>query len=210
MYDAVFFDFGGVILSSPFEAFEAYETRSNLPLGTLRAINSHNPNSNAWARLERGEVSVEEFVHVFQTEALELGHEVDGMQVLGCLSGEIRPAMVEAVRRCQQKMGTALLTNNFVAASPHWSSGGSFAALLPLFDVVIESSTAGCRKPERQFYEIALQQMQVEASRVVFLDDLGINLKPARELGMWTIKVEDPDVALQELEDLLGIDLGRG
>ena len=210
MYDAVFFDFGGVILSSPFEAFEAYETRSNLPLGTLRAINSHNPNSNAWARLERGEVSVEEFVHVFQTEALELGHEVDGMQVLGCLSGEIRPAMVEAVRRCQQKMGTALLTNNFVAASPHWSSGGSFAALLPLFDVVIESSTAGCRKPERRFYEIALQQMQVEASSVVFLDDLGINLKPARELGMRTIKVEDPTVALQELEDLLGIDLGGG
>ena len=210
MYDAVFFDFGGVILSSPFEAFEVYEARSNLPLGTLRTINSHNPNSNAWARLERGELSIEEFVLVFQTEAFELGYEVDGMQVLGCLSGEIRPAMVEAVRRCQLEMGTALLTNNFVAASPNWSSGGSFAALLPLFDVVVESSTAGCRKPERRFYEIALQQMQVEASRVVFLDDLGINLKPARELGMWTIKVEDPDVALQELEDLLGIDLGRG
>ncbi len=210
MYDAVFFDFGGVILSSPFEAFEVYEARSNLPLGTLRTINSHNPNSNAWARLERGELSIEEFVQVFQTEALELGYEVDGMQVLGCLSGEIRPAMVEAVRRCQLEMGTALLTNNFVAASPNWSSGGSFAALLPLFDVVVESSTAGCRKPERRFYEIALQQMQVEASRVVFLDDLGINLKPARELGMWTIKVEDPDIALQELEDLLGIDLGRG
>ena len=210
MYDAVFFDFGGVILSSPFEAFEVYEARSNLPLGTLRTINSHNPNSNAWARLERGELSIEEFVQVFQTEAFELGYEVDGMQVLGCLSGEIRPAMVEAVRRCQLEMGTALLTNNFVAASPNWSSGGSFAALLPLFDVVVESSTAGCRKPERQFYEIALQQMQVEASSVIFLDDLGINLKPARELGMRTIKVEDPTVALQELEEVLGIDLSGG
>jgi putative hydrolase of the HAD superfamily len=208
MFEAVFFDFGGVILSSPFDAFTQYEERNNLPLGTLRKINSQNPNSNAWAKLERGEVDVDQFVAEFESEAHELGHRVDGTEVLGCLSGEVRPAMVEAVRKCQQKIGTALLTNNFVASNPHWSSGGSFAALLPLFDQVIESSTAGCRKPEPRFYEIALQRMGVAPERVIFLDDLGINLKPARQIGMTTIKVEDPFVALQELETLLGFSLG--
>ncbi|MEI7887234.1 MAG: HAD-IA family hydrolase [Actinomycetes bacterium] len=210
MFKAVFFDFGGVILSSPFDAFLAYETRNNLPVGTLRSINSQNPNSNAWARLERGELSIETFVREFEFEAAALGYAVDGLQVLSCLSGEIRPEMVQAVRRCQEQLGTALLTNNFVAASPHWSSGGSFAALLPLFDAVIESSTAGCRKPESRFYEIALERMRVEPDQVVFLDDLGINLKPARKLGMTTIKVIDPSVALAELELLLGFHLGHG
>ena len=209
MFEAVFFDFGGVILSSPFDAFARYEERNNLAVGTLRTINSRNPNSNAWARLERGQLSVDQFVTEFESEARELGYLVDGAQVLACLSGEIRPAMVEAVRRCQERIGTALLTNNFVATNPHWSSGGSFAALLPLFDVVIESSTAGCRKPEPRFYELALERMQVAPERVIFLDDLGINLKPARQLGMTTLKVEDPSVALQELETLLGFSLGE-
>jgi len=209
MFEAVFFDFGGVISSSPFDAFAAYEVRSDLPPGTLRKINSRNSDLNAWAHLERGQLSIEQFVHEFESEALDLGYAVDGMQVLSCLSGEIRPAMVEAVRRCQQQLGTALLTNNFVAASPHWSSGGSFEALLPLFDVVVESSTAGCRKPELRFYEVALQQMKVEPAHVIFLDDLGINLKPARQLGMTTIKVTEPTVAIQELETLLGFSLSE-
>ncbi|MEX0767389.1 MAG: HAD-IA family hydrolase [Microthrixaceae bacterium] len=207
MYEAVFFDFGGVITSSPFEAFAAYEMRNDLPLGTLRRINSHHPDSNAWAQLERGHSSIEQFQNRFEAEAADLGFQVDGLQVLGCLSGEIRPAMVEAVRRCKTHVGTALLTNNFVSASPHWSSGGSFEPLLPLFDLVLESSVAGCRKPEMRFYEIALLQMKVAPEKVIFLDDLGINLKPARQLGMTTIKVIDPMEAVQELEALLGFSL---
>jgi putative hydrolase of the HAD superfamily len=207
MVSAVFFDFGGVILSSPFEAFAAYEQRAGLPVGAVRAINATDPDTNAWARLERGELTVEEFVPEFEAEASRRGLEVDGHEVIACLHGELRPAMVEALRRCREAFGTALLTNNFVTGSPEWSSGGSFASLVPLFDVIVESSTAGCRKPESRFYEIALERMGVDAAEVVFLDDLGINLKPARALGMTTIKVIDPDEALAELSKVLDLDL---
>ncbi|CAN5535253.1 HAD-IA family hydrolase [soil metagenome] len=207
MISAVFFDFGGVILSSPFEAFAAYESRVGLPVDTIRSIHSTEPDTNAWARLERGELGVEQFVSVFEREAAALGHRVDGNEVIACLHGEIRPAMVEALRRCKEHFATALLTNNFVTGTPEWSSGGSFAELVPLFDVIVESSSAGCRKPEPSFYEIALEQLGVDASQVVFLDDLGINLKPARALGMTTIKVGDPEVAIRELEQVVGIAL---
>jgi putative hydrolase of the HAD superfamily len=115
--------------------------------------------------------------------------------------------MVDAVRRCREHAATALLTNNIVTGSPHWSSGGSFADLLPLFDVVIESSVVGCRKPEQRFYELALEALGIHAEEAVFLDDLGINLKPARAMGMATIKVVDPDVAIGELESMLGVPL---
>lgn len=202
------FDFGGVILSSPFEAFAAYEKRVGLPVGFIRRVNATHPDTNAWARLERNEVTIDEFVVLFEAEALSLGHRVDGIEVLACLQGELRPRMVEAVRRCHLRGMTALLTNNIVTGSSHWSSGGSFADLLEHFDVVIESSAVGVRKPERRFYEIALDSLGVRAEEAVFLDDLGVNLKTAREMGMTTIKVMDPDLAIEELEGILGEALG--
>lgn len=207
MVRAVLFDFGGVILSSPFDAFAAYERRAGLPPDLIRTINSTDPDRNAWARLERNECTVEEFVVAFEAEAAALGHRVDGTAVLACLAGELRPRMVRAVRRCSEQLSTALLTNNIVTGSEHWSSGGSFADLLPLFDVVVESSVVGCRKPELRFYELALERLGVSAGESVFLDDLGINLKPARAMGMHTIKVVDPDAALDELAALTGLDL---
>lgn len=208
MISAVFFDFGGVLLSSPFEAFEMYEKTIGLPTGTIRTLNARNPDSNAWARLERGELDLDSFVDVFEAEARASGVTLDGHEVIRCLHGELRPEMVEALRRCSEHFRTALLTNNFVSGSPDWSSGGSFATVLDYFDVVVESSVAGCRKPERRFYDIALERVGVSPSEVVFLDDLGVNLKPARELGMATIKVEDPAVAIRSLQDLVGIELG--
>ena len=198
------FDFGGVILSSPFDAFAAYERRVGLPVDFVRRVNSNSPDSNAWARLERNEISVGEFVEAFESEALALGHPVDGLAVLACLQGELRPQMVQAVRRCHERGLTALLTNNIVSGSPDWSRGGAFADLLDLFDVVVESSVVGVRKPEPRFYEMALELLGVNATEAVFLDDLGINLKPARDMGMATIKVQDPDAAIAELERLLG------
>jgi putative hydrolase of the HAD superfamily len=207
MVAAVLFDFGGVILSSPFDAFAAYERRVGLPPDFIRRVNSTDPDTNAWARLERNDCSIDEFVVAFEAEALALGHRVDGRSVLACLEGELRPQMVDAVRRCREHAATALLTNNIVTGSPHWSSGGSFADLLPLFDVVIESSVVGCRKPEQRFYELALEALGIHAEEAVFLDDLGINLKPARAMGMATIKVVDPDVAIGELESMLGVPL---
>ena len=207
MVRAVLFDFGGVILSSPFDAFADYERRVGLPVDFIRAVNSHDPDRNAWARLERNECSIDEFVVAFEAEAAQLGHRVDGTEVLACLEGELRPRMVDAVRRCSEHLSTALLTNNIVSGSPHWSSGGSFAGLLDSFDVVVESSVVGCRKPEPRFYELALDALDVAAHEAVFLDDLGINLKPARAMGMTTIKVVDPDTALDELSALTGLEL---
>ncbi len=204
---AVFFDFGGVILSSPFEAFASYEVEAGLPDGSIRRINSTDHHNNAWAHLERGDIGVDEFVPRFESEAAALGLTVDGARVLHCLAGELRPAMVDAVRRCREHRVTGLLTNNIVsmdADAMAGSGGPGFVEVLGLFDVVVESSKVGVRKPEPRFYEIACELAGVEPSEVVFLDDLGVNLKPARAMGMTTIKVDDPDAALAELGSLLG------
>jgi putative hydrolase of the HAD superfamily len=199
---AVFFDFGGVILTSPFDAFASYEQRSGLPAGFLRMVNSTNPDTNAWARLERSQIGLVEFVKAFEAECLALGHAVDGDAVLGCLQGEVRPAMVEAVRRCGERFTTVLVTNNFLSGG---STPPAWQAVLDLFDVVVESSRVGVRKPDARFYELACEMAGVEPNEVVFLDDLGVNLKPARALGMVTIKVEDPTVALRDLAQVTGL-----
>lgn len=208
--DAVLFDFGGVLTTSPFEAFARYETEAGLPPDLIRTINSTNPDDNAWARFERSEVSTSGFVEAFEAEAAALGHQVDGAHVVSLLSGSLRPEMVEAVRRVGAAgFTTACLTNNFRdPASPGTEqSGNKPAEVMVLFDYVIESSKIGIRKPEKGFYERALEIVGVDANRSVFLDDLGINLKTARSMGMTTIKVVDPDEALAELEAVLGVDL---
>jgi len=194
---AVMFDFGGVITSSPFEAFARYEREAGLPSGFIRLVNSTDPDTNAWSHLERGQLDVDGFAAAFEAEAFRLGHRVDGREVLGMLGGDIRPAMVEAVRRCAERFKTACLTNNFslegVPTPPE------VAAIFELFDVVVESRVVGVRKPEPRFYHLACEAVGVDPNEVVYLDDLGINLKPARAMGMHTIKVTDPDVALAEL-----------
>jgi putative hydrolase of the HAD superfamily len=204
---AVFFDFGGVILSSPFDAFASYEHRSGLPAGFLRRLNSTNPDTNAWARLERSEVSLGEFAEIFEHEALELGHRVDGREVLGCLRGELRPAMVSCVEQCFELLTTVLVTNNFMTAGGDLGPGVERRLkVLDSFHHIIESSRVGVRKPDERFYALACEVASVEPAEVVFLDDLGVNLKPARALGMTTIKVGDPDAAIKELGEILGID----
>ncbi len=206
---AALFDFGGVILSSPFEAFARFEAERGLPPGFLRNINSVDPDTNAWARLERNEVSLEEFSSLFTAEARALGGEVTGLEVLALLRGELRPAMVEAVRRCSERLKTGLLTNNVVSMRAEEMSGADdpHVAVLRLFDVIVESSRVGTRKPDPAFYEHACALLEIDPSEAVFLDDLGINLKPARAMGMATIKVDDPEVAIAELEQVVGFNL---
>ena len=211
MIRAALFDFGGVILSSPFEAFAHYERAHGLPTDFLRTVNATDPDTNAWARLERSEVSLREFSDLFAAESRALGHEVPGSDVLAMLSGEIRPAMVEAVRRCSERLVTGLLTNNFLLGDgePARAAGASsrHAEVLGLFDGIIESSRVGVRKPDPRFYTVACERLGVEPVECVFLDDLGINLKPAREMGMTTIKVGEPAEAIGELEAVLGLRL---
>ncbi len=207
---AVLWDFGGVILSSPFEAFARYETDNGLPADLIRTINKTNPDDNAWAKFERSDVSVAGFCALFEAEAAALGHTVDAQQILACLRGEVRPRMVEAIARLRGTYALAMLTNNIAPMDADQMSGHvgpDTAPILELFDEIIESSKVGVRKPEPRFYEIACERLGVEPAQCVFLDDLGINLKPARAMGMTTIKVVDPDVALTELETVLGVEL---
>ena len=209
MIRATLWDFGGVILSSPFAAFSRYEEQYGLPGGFIRRLNAANPHTNAWAHLERGDISFDEFCDRFEREARQAGGELDARQVMALLSGEVRPAMVEALRRCRERLKTALLTNNFTAAGSGGNdtaagSGADHSGILSLFDVVIESSKAGVRKPDPRFYAMACDALGIRPDEAVFLDDLGINLKPAREMGMTTIKVTDPDRALDELQDVVG------
>ena len=204
MIRAVLWDFGGVILSSPFEAFNRYEAENRLPADFIRGVNATDPDTNAWALLERNDVTPDEFDVLFAAESEALGHRIPGADVLGLLSGEIRPEMVMALDRViRAGYRTACLTNNVVGGEQRMDVGD----VMVMFDHVVESSKVGCRKPEPRFYEIACELVGVEPSECVFLDDLGINLKPAKAMGMTTIKVGAAQPAIEELEGVLGIDL---
>ncbi|MCU0273444.1 MAG: HAD-IA family hydrolase, partial [Acidimicrobiales bacterium] len=156
----------------------------------------------------RDELDLEGFRAVFEAEAAALGHRVDAAEVLAALRGELRPAMVEALRRCAVHHRTALLTNNVRHDDRPSARPSRMEEVLGLFDVVVESSKVGMRKPEEGFYRLACELLEVEPAECVFLDDLGVNLKPARAMGMTTIKVEDPAAAIGALEEILGIPLG--
>ena len=208
---AAFFDFGGVILSSPFEAFNTYEAAHGLPVDFIRTVNATDPHTNAWARFERSEVLFDEFCDLFEAECREAGQRLVARDVMPLLAGEIRPAMVEAVRRCRDAgLVTACLTNNWVGfgAYPDEGRAGGRDDALGLFHHVIESSKVGVRKPDPRFYELACETSGVTPAEAVFLDDLGVNLKPAAAMGMTTIKVVDPSAALAELEAVVGFPLG--
>jgi len=204
---AAFFDFGGVILSSPFEAFNGFEEREGLPRDFIRTVNATNADTNAWARFERSEVPFETFCDLFEEECRSAGHEVSARELMPLLAGEIRPAMVQAVRRCREEgLVTACLTNNWVGFTdfPERARAEGRDVALGLFDHVVESSKVGVRKPDPAFYELACEVADVRPTEAVFLDDLGVNLKPAAAMGMTTIKVVDPDQALADLERAVG------
>ena len=211
-FTAVFWDFGGVILSSPFDAFNDYERTNGLPIDFIRGVNSRNPDTNAWALIERREVDAAEFDALFGDESAAAGHRVPGRDVLGMLHGSVRPEMVTALDRViAAGFVTACLTNN-VSSDRSADTSDDHArpevdAVMARFDHIIESSKVGCRKPEPEFYELACTAAGVQPEQVVFLDDLGINLKPARAMGMTTIKVLSAAQAIADLEGALAISL---
>ncbi|MEI7446502.1 MAG: HAD-IA family hydrolase [Burkholderiales bacterium] len=207
MIEAVIWDFGGVISSSPFVAFARYEAERGLPRDFLRTVNATNPHDNAWARLERSELDLAGFDEAFAIESRALGHEVRGAEVLPLLAGDIRPEMVEALRRIRERLRTGCITNNFTAMDVSPMGGLYKAEIMRLFHHVIESAKAGVRKPDPRIYRMMTDALGVDPARCVYLDDLGINLKPAREMGMRTIKVGEAAPALDELEQHVGFAL---
>jgi putative hydrolase of the HAD superfamily len=214
MIKAIFWDFGGVLTTGPFGAFKRFERENNLPQNFIRMVNATNPDSNAWARLERSEISLEEFDQAFEKETRRAGHPIGGFQVLQLIAGDLRSDMVEVLRRCKQHFCNACLTNNINIGDNDGDQlagerAAEFQNVMELFDYVVESSKVGVRKPDPRFYEMACEIVNVEPQQVVFLDDLGVNLKPARAMGMKTIKVTDHRKAIKELEKVLGLELRR-
>lgn len=210
MVDAVIWDFGGVITSSPFEAFNRFERENGLPVDFIRTVNATNPDTNAWALFERSEIGIEEFDGLFAAEARALGHEVAGAQVIALLHGDVRPEMVRALQICSHNFKTGCITNNVTPkdGEDFWASGerqAEIAGVMAIFDHVIESSKVGIRKPDPRIYRMMCDALTVDPVRCVYLDDLGVNLKPARAMGMRTIKVVDPNVAIAELEAATGL-----
>jgi putative hydrolase of the HAD superfamily len=209
MIEAVIWDFGGVLTSSPFEAFARFETERGLPADIIRRTNAANHLENVWAKFERAEVDIETFDKMFAAESLALGAEVRGRDVLPLLSGDLRPEMVEALRRIKSKFKTGCITNNLPANAIGSASGRTLyiAEVMALFDHIIESAKIGLRKPDPQIYRMMVEALAVDPKYCVYLDDLGVNLKPAREMGMATIKVRDAAQALAELEAAVGFPL---
>jgi len=211
MIEAVIWDFGGVFTASPFEAFERYEREKGIPVGVIRKINSTNHENNAWAMFERSDIDFAGFDAAYAAEALALGFQIPGRDVVGLLAGEFRPEMIEALRRIKTRFKTGCITNNM----PADAAGGGTAAhrsiyareIMEMFDVVIESSKIGIRKPDPRIYQMMCDQLGVKPDACVYLDDLGGNLKPARAMGMTTIKVQTGPQAIAELEAATGMEL---
>ena len=209
MIEAVIWDFGGVLTTSPFEAFTQFETERGLPADIIRRTNAANHLENAWAKFERAEVDIEAFDELFAAESLALGAAVRGKDVLPLLSGDLRPEMVEALKRAKARFKTGCITNNLPANAIGSHSGRKLyvAEVMALFDHVIESAKIGLRKPDPRIYRMMVETLQVDPKNCVYLDDLGVNLKPAREMGMTTIKVLNAAQAITELEAATGLAL---
>ncbi len=210
--EAVIWDFGGVFTTSPFDAFNRYERERGLPRDIIRRINSVNPDSNAWAKIERSDVDAATFDRLFADEAKALGHDIRGADVLALLSGDLRPRVVAAFKACKVRFKVGCITNNAPTGKGAGMSSSSekaqqIADVFGLFDHVIESSKAGVRKPDPRIYLMMCDALRVKPEACVYLDDLGINLKPAREMGMTTIKVLSEEQLLEDLARTVGMDV---
>ena len=211
MIKAVLWDFGGVLTSSPFEAFNRYEEEHDIPRDFIRGVNATNPDTNAWAQLESSKITLDEFDQAMADETEAAGFRIPGKAVLDLLGGSLRPEMVNALGTIAENYQTACITNNVKGSGegPGMAQSESKARdverVMSMFDLVIESSKIGLRKPDPRIYHLACQELSIQPNEAVFLDDLGVNLKPARQLGMQTIKVLNVDQTLADLESVLGM-----
>jgi len=213
-YRAVIFDLGGVVLPSPFDAFREYERRHDLPHRFISEVIVGNGETGAWSRFERGELDPSAFADAFEAECAAAGGCVVVADLLTALQRDDtgpRTEMVTAIRRVRHAgLRTAALTNNWMDAQGDTlgrRSSGLAEQLDELFDVIVESARVGLRKPDPRVYSLTCERLDVRPPDAVFLDDLGANLKPARAMGMATIKVDDVGAALRDLGTVLGLDL---
>jgi len=210
---AVIWDFGGVLTSSPFEAFNRYEAERGLPADFIRSVNAVNGDTNAWARFERNEVDAAIFDELFRAEALAKGEDVPGADVLALLAGAIRKPVVEALKTCKSMVKVGCITNNVKSGKgagmvADAKKAKAVGEILSLFDYVIESSKVGLRKPDPRIYTLMCDALEVAPESCIYIDDLGINLKPARAMGMTTIKALSEAQILADLAAATGYDLG--
>ena len=201
-YKAIIWDFGGVITSSPFEAFNEFEEANGLPKDIIRTINSENPDMNAWAQFESNSITIDQFDDLFLKEAKAKGFDIKGRDIIKLLKGSIRENMVSFLRELKSNFKLGCITNN-VKPSSEENTDNETKEAMSIFDHVIESSIVGIRKPNPEIYMMSCDALNVSPDQCIYLDDLGINLKPARELGMTTIKVIQPEDAIQEVRNLL-------
>jgi putative hydrolase of the HAD superfamily len=202
----VLFDIGGVVQDSPLHAIARYERDHGLTPDAINRAVVASGEAGAWSRLERGELTVEAWCAPFEADCRAHGVAVDGRRLMRYIAdaGRERPQMLRAIARLRGLgLRVGALTNNWAREEaepgPH--------RLRPHFDVVIESQAVGMRKPDPRIYQLACRELGVAPAETAFLDDIGLNLKSARALGLHTIKVSDPDVALRELSMLVGFDL---
>jgi putative hydrolase of the HAD superfamily len=209
--EAVIWDFGGVFTTSPFEAFNRYEASRGLPKDLIRGINATNPHDNAWALFERNEIDAAGFDARFAEEARAKGFDLCGAEVLPLLSGDVRPRVVQALKACKAHFKVGCITNNVQGAghgagmAATTEKAAQVAEIMGLFDAVIESSKVGIRKPDPKIYQMMCELLAVEPASCVYLDDLGVNCKPAAQLGMTAIKVGGEDQALADLAAATGL-----
>jgi len=208
---AVLFDLGGVVLGSPLEAIRDYERELGFERNAINRVAADTAPSGAWSRLERGEIDMPTFYRTFEQDCARAGLGIDARTLMERMAAASapRPQMLAAIGRLRDEgLRVGALTNNWAHAGDE--AGGrsdGTRALRDRFDIFIESSVEGLRKPDPRIYALACERLESPPETVVFLDDIGHNLKPARALGMATIKVESPDEALRELESVLGLSL---
>ena len=212
--EAVIWDLGGVFTSSPFEAFNRFEAERGLPHDLIRSVNRINPDENAWALFERTAIDADGFDKLFLEESTALGHPVRGADVLPLISGQVRPAMVGALRTCKARFKVGCITNNMATGrgasmAADEDKAAAVGAIFPLFDAIIESSKAGVRKPDPKIYLMMCELLAVKPQACIYLDDLGVNCKPAAQLGMTAIKVTGETQALDDLEEVTGLTFAR-
>lgn len=207
---AVIWDFGGVVTTSPFEAFNRFERDHALPQNFIRSVNATNPDTNAWALFERAEIDAAQFDALFGQESLAKGHRIAGSAILSLLSGDLRPRVVTALDACKAAgYSLGCITNNVptgagAGMATSKDKADAVRSVMARFDHVLESSKIGIRKPDPRIYELMCEALDVDPRACVYLDDLGVNLKPARQMGMLTIKVEHEDQLIADLTAALG------